>query len=289
MNGPLRLVPSKKLEVASLLQQSYECISDDPEWKTTAKRLRDHPTYYLKRLQETHPRPPNEHLQRMMDWASWEIARSALDESIKNSVGLLLYIDKIDRLANDELGAVIRSFNTRYISNFVPGVLYISHLHSVYAGLAFAGFLIRNAKFVVRVTDRSPRWRCINESWVEDLEYNNGRKPHEGVFKQYDGIQGHQTKWLPQRSDNLKKLKGIRETMTYKTERMGGWQATDTIQEVKSVVPDHLNFQEAILDLLCRAVEGRQWDRTYDPSARARPLRSRFEEYKNLAISITGP
>jgi hypothetical protein len=153
----------------------------------------------------------------------------------------------------------------------------------------FAGFLIRNAKFVTRVSDCSPRWRCINESWVEDLKFGTGRKPQKHVLDQYDGIQGSQVSWLPERSSNLKNLKGIRETMTYKTERMGGWQDTDPIQDIRSVLPNHLNFQEAILNLLCDAVEGRRWNRTYDPVARASPLRSRFQEYKYLAGLVTGP
>jgi len=95
--------------------------------------------------------------------------------------------------------------------------------------------------------------------------------------------------WLLVRAENLKKLKETRETMTYRTERMGGWQHTDAIEDTKMNFPDHLRFQEAILKLLCEAVEGQSWERSYNPTERSRPLRLRFNEYKDLAVLVTGP
>jgi hypothetical protein len=228
-------------------------------------------------------------MQKMMDWASWELARSALDESIKNSVGLLLYVDKVDRLNQDEVEQTIKSFNTKYVSNFAPGVLYFCHLHSVLAGLAFAGFVIRDARYMARVSQQYPRWRCINGSWVEDYKTDQRRQPQTQVFRQYDGIRNAQLNWLPERSDNLKKLKETREMMTYKMERMGGWQLDSPINQIKAIFPDHVNFQEHNLELVCDAVDGVRWDRTYNPCERTGPLRSRFADYKDLARLITGP
>lgn len=289
MTESLRLIPSRKQDIASLLVQSYDCVLTDCEWKTTAKELKNFPSFYIKRILEPHTRPPNDWMQKMMDWSSWEIARSALDESIKNSVGLLLYVDKINELKDTPLREMIGEFDPKYISNFAPGVLYFCHLHSVLAGLAFAGFLIREARFVARVSIVPPRWRCINESWVEDSKTEMKRKPQKRVFEQYDAIQSSQMSWLPERPKDLKMLKQVRETMTYKTERMGGWQDTDSIESIKKTFPNHLLFQEALLNLLCKAVEGKPWNRSYDPCARTKPLRSRFKQYKDLARRLTGP
>jgi hypothetical protein len=110
--------------------------------------------------------------------------------------------------------------------------------------------------------------------------------PHSLVFEQYDSIQANQVNWLPERGRNLKSLKQLRETITYRMDRMGSWREQDTIEEFKNLNVDQIEFQKSILRSLCRLVDGGIWNLSFDPTERTSPLKTRFSEYENLANYI---
>jgi hypothetical protein len=232
-------------------------------------------------------RSPPAHSQKMMDWASWELSRSALDESVKSSTGLLLYVEMMKSADGESIRWQVPSFNLKYVSSFAFPVLYFSHLHCVMSGLFLSGFVIRNRRFLARVSEESPRWRCIQEHWCEDSTNAPRRVPHGKVFEQYDRIQSRQLNWLPQRSDKLVSLKDLRERATYRTESMGAYTERDTVADVMDVIPEHVAFQGNVLKLVCEMVAGGHWNRSYNPSRRTTPLQKRFAEYSQLAQSVS--
>lgn len=285
VSGSLRLAPSRKRDIVDLLRNSYDCITpNSPDcWKTSAAQLKNFPSDYVRLSLGPGTRYLDTRSDKMMDWASWEIARSALDESIKNSVGLLLYVDKIRELNNDELAKLIPSFDTKYISNFAPSALYICHFHSVIAGLATTGFLARDTRYVARVSEASPRWQLINASWQTDKSQTSKRKAQFETFRQYDGIRRNQASWLPERSSELMNLKKLREELTYRTERMGAFADDDRLDMVERIMPKHIAYQQILLNLLDELVRGYEWNRSYNPVARTEALKKRFYEYTQLA------
>ncbi len=283
----LRLRPGGKRDIASILRESYSCINPHgSEFKTSPKNLKEYPTWYLRGMLSEYPqtrkRWAGDRSQKMMNWAAWELARSTLDESVKNSVGLMLFADKVANLEEDSIRTLIPHYDLKYVSSFPIAALYFCHPQSVLSGLFLAGLVIRDGRLIARDVSSEPHWKCINESWAEDWSREIPQMPHAKVFEQYDSIRRNQLMWLPLRSAKLVELKSIREAVTYRTERMGGWSAESTLEEVKRSMPEHVDFQASILDSLCKLVEEGAWNRSYDPHARTKRFETRFAEYRNL-------
>lgn len=281
------LNPRRKSEIADLLSQSYDCIESASYAKRTwASKLKEYPTYYLRGICSNRPATHlvyyGEDIQKTMDWASWELARSTLDESVKNSVGILLYLDKIGQLRHDPIAERVSEFNPEFLSSFAFSSLYFSHLHSTMSGLCLAGVVFRDSRVIVRDISTPPYWKCIDDSW-EICWTRVSPARHARIFERYDAIQGHRTKWLPPRSTELRSLKSLREAITYHTERLGGWNQREAVDRIKEAFPHHIRFQEEILESLCEVVEDRTWDRTFNPKLRTAPFRRRFSQYKDLA------
>src|SRR5205823_3835447 len=108
--GPaLHLDPATLKGIEGLLAQSFPCIAPlGSAIPTRPKDLREYPTWFIRGMtsaySHTVARWSRAVCMERMDWASWELARSTLDESIKNSVGLLLFIDKMRKLGADPIG-----------------------------------------------------------------------------------------------------------------------------------------------------------------------------------------
>ena len=120
MTKALRLTPATKSGIESLLSQSYGCVNPlGSSFKTSAKNLREYPTWYLRGMLSSYATTRKQwssaKSQETMDWAAWELARSMLDESIKNSVGVLLYVDKISNLSSDPVTSLVPSFDMNQI------------------------------------------------------------------------------------------------------------------------------------------------------------------------------
>src|SRR5207247_7114917 len=122
--------------------------------------------------------------------------------------------------------------------------------------------------------------------WEEDWVRASPRVHHEYVFQKYDSIQRHRVKWLPLRTEELAELKQVREALTYKTQRMGGWSDTDYIDELRRVFPIHIEFQRGILNPVVDVVKNFKWNRSYNPRTRVSPLALRFKEYESLATAF---
>lgn len=291
MAKSLRLNPATKSGIEGLLAQSYGCVNPlGSSFKTSASNLRGYPTWYLRGMLSanafTRQRWNGAKSQETMDWAAWELARSMLDESIKNSAGVLLYVDKMKNLSGDPVTSLIPSFDTSYVSSFSLPSLYFCHFHAVMSGLSLGGLIIRMGRVVVRDASYPTRWTCVNESWQEDWNRKVPRMAHEKVFQQYDAIQRQQVKWLPRRSDVLKELKRLREAVTYHTERMGAWSDKDSLNDLRSAFPDHIEFQKGILEPLVDVIKNGKWNRSYNPKKRTDPLTLRFNEYVTLANAV---
>lgn len=237
---------------------------------------------------ETRRRWEGERPQKMMDWASWEIARSTLDESIKNSIGILLYLDKIKRWENDNVRHILPSLDKDYTYTFAFWSLYFCHLHATLAGLSLAGVILRDHRYIVRDMGNHPRWKSINDSWQECWTRPSFHMRHTKVFKEYDSVQRHRATWLPRRSNELKSLKEAREALTYHTERLGGWDQKEAIERIRQAFPDHIMLQTQILEPLCEFVEEWIWNRSFNPKSRVIRLHTRFEQYQNLASYVFG-
>jgi len=256
-------------------------------FRTRAKNLKEYPTWYLRGMSSKHKhisrRWAGEHCQKMMDWASWELARSILDESIKNSVGILIYLNTVNNLYQDSIRDKISTFNPNFISTFAVSSLYFSHLHATMAGLSLGGIIMRDGRFIARDNTTIPRWKSIDESWEVDWKRPSSHIHHIRIFEQYDSVRRHQVTWLPGRSKELKSLKNIREAITYHTERLGGWDQRKAIETIETTFPFHIKFQESLIEPLCEFVEGKVWNRSYSPTRRTVELKKRFDEYKELA------
>ena len=218
-----------------------------------------------------------------MSWASWELARSSLDESVKNSVGILLFLDKVNDLSKDPIRKLIPTFEPDFLSASTVSNLYFSHFHAALSGLTLAGVIVRDRRFIARDVDTSPHWKCIDDSWEVRWNRPDSYISHAKIFERYDAIQRHQVKWLPARTKELKSLKKARETMTYHTEKLGGWDQREAVAKIEEAFPSHIGFQEHILGHLSELVEDGTWDRSFSPKKRTKPLRKRFGEYQDLA------
>ena len=223
MSKVLRLRPGGKRDIASILQESYDCINPHgSDFKTSAKGLKEYPTWYLRGMLSKYPvtrrRWAGERSQKMMDWSAWELARSTLDESVKNSVGLMLYADKVANLEADSIRRLIPHYDLKYVSSFPIASLYFCHLQSTLSGLFVAGLVIRDGRLIVRDVSSEPHWKCMNKSWAEDWSREISQMPHAKVFEQYDSVRKNQLMWLPKRTPKLVDLKSIREAVTYRTE-----------------------------------------------------------------------
>lgn len=285
----VQLNPCGKRAIADLLEQSYDCISPTSDRsRTWASRLKEYPTYYLRYICSEKPEVraswSGDYVQKTMDWASWELARSTLDESIKNSVGILLYLDKVKRLPLDPVRETIQDFGIDYLSSFAYSSLYFCHLHATLSGLSLAGVIFRDGRVVVRDVSSSPRWIAIDDSWEECWDRTTYAR-HVRIFKQYDAVQRNRAKWLPRRSEELRALKKGREAITYHTERLGGWNQREAVDRIKEAFPFHMAFQQQILEPLYESVEDKTWNRSFNPKLRTNPLRTRFDQYQSLATS----
>jgi len=170
---------------------------------------------------------------------------------------------------------------------FSMASMYFCHFHAAMSGLSLSGLIIRDGRFLARDSTHSPRWKIINPStWEEDRDRVSQRVHHEYIFQQYDSLQKHRVKWLPFRTDGLKELKQVREALTYKTQRMGGWSDTDYLDELKRVFPAHIEFQRGILNPVVDVVRNGKWNRSYHPRKRVSPLAVRFKQYESLASAI---
>jgi hypothetical protein len=290
------LKPSNIRDIARLLEESYDCIQPfGGQFKTTPGVFKDTPSRYLElilhegRLGELlQKEAAKDEYQKLMDWAAWELSRSTLDQSMKDSVGLLLYADKMAKLENDPVRQLIPSFESRYISDFVVTQLYFCHYKAVMSGLCLGGLILRNGRMLARDTRAMPRWNCISPAWQEDRKWAVHKIPHHLVYEQYDSIQGNQVNWLPERSEALKELKRVRESITYRMEQMGGFRDHDTIEDFKGAIHDHILFQMSLLVPLHKVVEHGNWDRTFNPVKRTVPLMNRSLEYIQLAEAVLG-
>ena len=289
MPSRYRLKPVRKSEIADLLIQSYDCIIVSGGWQngTRASELKQFPTHYLEKYYSTnqdHQRfISSDNSQKRMDWASWELARSAIDQSIKDSAGLSIYL----RAMYCPVGEDIRNqlsppFNLKYVSSFSLQTLYFAHLHAVMSGCAIAGLIVRDRRIFARVSEIPPRWKSIRENWQDNFDGELLKMHHDKWFEKYDQIQNRQAQWLPMRTGGLISLKEKREKLTYDMEEMGGFLDQDTAKYVMSIMPEHIAFQEELLSLLNEIVSGGNWSRSYNPKPRVNSISERFVHYKEL-------
>jgi hypothetical protein len=275
--------PARKRDIKRLLEESYEVISAS-EFKTTAAELKKYPKMYLRKFQRGSNADKQRYIMterpyKMMNFASWERARSCLDQSIKDSVGLAIaYKSLSDKALLTTEKNIIKHFNLDYVSSFLLGSLYFSHLHAVLSGLHLGGIIVVNDKFLVRNYNHRPKWIEKYGKWESKGKYVG----QQNILREYDALQRHHAQWLPVRDEPLKNLKGRREKVTYYMEELGGYGIRDSLTQFSEVFKFHLSFQKSLLSPLKELISDIPDNRTYKPNIRIARLIQRFDEYEQL-------
>lgn len=165
----------RKKEIKELLEQGYsKHISRRRIW---AYELRKYPwTYFDHMLAEGRNISDGVDVSAQkyarMNWSSWELARSLLDESIKNSIGLGIYYQQItDTDLCKAMKRQLPSCNLSYVSNFTLPSLYFANFHAVCSGLHLSGVIPCKKKLLFRVLDHPHKWIPHDRDWCEGREY----------------------------------------------------------------------------------------------------------------------
>jgi len=83
--------PTRLEDIKKVLKEDYELIMG--KCKMHSEKLKNIPIQYFDMNEITSGKESTEKKEnlRYLNWASWELSRSELDESIKESVGLILF------------------------------------------------------------------------------------------------------------------------------------------------------------------------------------------------------
>lgn len=272
-----RPFPRKMAEIRELMERAYALAIRGRY--VPSHKLRQLPWDFFEELttgkREARPRRADNTWVCQLHWACWELARSLLDESVKNCVGLAIYYNAMnDERKLSELYKRLPKTQLAYVSDHVVWSLHFTNYHAVLAGLHLGGVIPCHSKFWFRRMDHGHRWVPQDGTW------SKGRKhlPQEAVLRQYDAM-AKKMQWFPRRP--LRDLKDLREEVTYHTYKLGGTEFQWSLNTLPEYFPELHSFQAEMLDLLryFGANHSEPSGQAYKPSLRIGPLETRFDEY----------
>ncbi len=168
------LSPRKLDAISKVLAESYSMVEDFPFMRKSAKSFRDAPKKYIGLMKAGYRGSfPSDHTTTQeLNWASWELARGAFDESSKSlMLSTLAYWCLTNKSLTGQVKKLAPSWDLVYVSGGLVSNLYFSHYSSVLGGLQLVGVVPCKGMFLCRNIETDPVGLLCMESgtpWEED-------------------------------------------------------------------------------------------------------------------------
>lgn len=275
--------PTSLKRLSALLESTYH--KHIVETKVPWGHLKTVPTEYWE-IRAKRPDPESADWDARMDWAAWEQAVSLLDEATKAAWAASFVMDAASvAVVTDFYEKWLPKKDVPYVAPHAVPMLYYAHLFSMRAGLATAGVLRLEGRFLVRKSARAVRWAPGDGMWKP----RDKSAAQKEISMAYDWCQ-RQIEWLPARTGAQRGLRLIRDDYTYDPQSAGTGSYKHHVASMPGLLRTHVSFSLSILQTLeqlvrpCESLE--EPGDTYRPSWRTPNLRQRLEGLSQRLASV---